>query len=354
VTALPCRKALGAAPDRGRHHRREMPGKPPTRRCSSGDQMAAIRKIVLVSPHGFCAGVKRAVEMADALLRLYPKPVYCLKEIVHNRQVIDGLASRGIVFVTDVAQVPVGATVLFSAHGVPPTVRAVAASRHLRVIDGTCPFVGKVHREVRRFADRGYSVLLIGHRHHDEIIGVAGEAPDRVTVVETEAQAREVQVPDPAKVAVMTQTTLSAEETEHTLAILRRRFPALQTPSESDICYATRNRQQAVRLFARRADAFIVLGSRNSSNSNRLVEVARAEGCRAHLVSSTADLAGVALDGVDTLGLTAGASTPEHFVHEIIAALKARGFTHFEETAAVKENVHFALPCELREDATRL
>lgn len=308
-----------------------------------------MKKLILVSPHGFCAGVERAVHIAETLLCSGPLPVYCLKEIVHNRQVIDGLAAKGMVFVQDIREVPPGATVLFSAHGIPPATRDIARERNLKAIDATCPFVTKVHHEVRRYSGQGCFVLLIGHHQHDEIIGVAGEAPAHVTVIATADQARAVTVPDPERVAVLTQTTLSQDEVEPVLAVLRDRFPRLKTPPESDICYATRNRQQAVRLLAAEVGAFIVLGAENSSNSNRLVEVARAAGCPAAFLASTlGKVAALPLDAVSTLGITAGASTPESFVGAAIDSLKARGFNTVEERVLVKENIHFALPPELR------
>jgi 4-hydroxy-3-methylbut-2-enyl diphosphate reductase len=307
------------------------------------------RKIIVASPHGFCAGVERAVEMAAALLDRYPKPVYCLRQIVHNRQVIDALARKGMVFVQEIEDVPTGATLLFSAHGISPAIREAALRRNLNAIDATCPFVTKVHNEVRRYADLGYSILLLGDRGHDEIIGVASEAPDHVTVIEDEQEARTVTVPNATKVAVMTQTTLNVDDVAHLLVILRGRFPVLKTPAQMDICYATRNRQQAVRQLARRVQSFVILGAENSSNSNRLAEVARSAGCEACLVSSIARLADLELDAVNTLGLTAGASTPEHFVHEAIAYLKTRGFGQVEEFSETKEDIHFALPKELRQ-----
>lgn len=304
----------------------------------------ASKTIVLVSPHGFCAGVERAVRVAEACLRPDAGPVYCLHEIVHNTQIIRDLAARGMVFVNDVAEIPEGATALFSAHGVSPAVRAAAAARRLNTIDATCPFVTKVHSEVKRYAAAGYTVLLVGHRAHDEVVGVAGEAPERVTVIENETEARRVAVPDPAKVAVLSQTTLSPDETGRVMNALRERFPAIRTPAESDICYATRNRQQAVRALAREVDHILVLGARNSSNSNRLVEVARAEGCVATLVSAPGDVEAMGLDGVTRLGLTAGASTPEYVVTETIARLKVLGFERVEERRVVQEDLHFALP----------
>jgi len=297
--------------------------------------------IILASPHGFCAGVERAVQMAEALLAQGSEPVYCLRQIVHNKQVIDALARKGMVFVQDIGDVPHGATVLFSAHGISPATREAARRLDLNAIDATCPFVTKVHNEVRRYAGQGYSVLLVGDRHHDEIVGVASEAPDRVTVIETESDAETVTVPDANKVAVMTQTTLCLDEVSHILELLRRRFPALETPSEMDVCYATRNRQQAVRQVAGRVDAFVILGAENSSNTNRLGKVALSQGCPAHLGSSREKLAIINLDNVNTLGLTAGASTPEYFVSEAVAQLQTRGFVQVEEFVSVKENIHF-------------
>lgn len=304
--------------------------------------------LILISPHGFCAGVERAVQIAEAMLRKFPKPVYCLKQIVHNRQIIEDLQSKGMVFVQDIREIPRGATVLFSAHGVPPAIREAACELGLKTVDATCPFVTKVHQEVKRFAAQGYSILLIGHNQHDEIIGVASEAPGHVTVIATMADARSVQVPDPGKVAVLTQTTLSMDEVAHVMEVLRERFPHLKTPPESDICYATKNRQQAVRLFARQADAVIVLGAENSSNSNRLVEVARAEGCSAYLASTLEKLDAIPLNGVNRLGITAGASTPEYFVSAAIKHLENKGFSRLKELTLIKEDTHFQLPGDLQ------
>jgi len=304
--------------------------------------------IVLIAPHGFCAGVERAVELAEGMLRTYPRPIYCLKQIVHNRQIIDDLTAKGVVFVRNIQDVPKGGTVLFSAHGIPPVTREAAKAMNLRVVDATCPFVSKVHHEVKQYAAKGYTILLIGHHCHDEIIGVAGEAPDHVMVIASEDEARAVTVPNPGKVAVLTQTTLSLDEVAQVMMILHSRFPGLKTPPDSDICYATRNRQQAVRLFAKQADAIIVLGAENSSNSNRLVEVARAEGCHAILASSIEMLDTIPLEKVGLLGITAGASTPEYFVQQAITHLKERGFNTVTEQILVKENIHFPLPKEFR------
>ena len=307
-------------------------------------QAVTSKTIVLVSPHGFCAGVERAVAMAEALLQKQPRPLYCLRQIVHNTQIIEDLAGRGLVFVNDIREIPRGATVLFSAHGVSPAVRETATVLNLDVVDATCPFVTKVHLEVKRFAAKGYSIVLVGHRAHDEIVGVAGEAPDRVIVVENEDAASRAEVPEPSKVAVITQTTISLDDAERVLSVLRKRFPGLRTPPQKDICYATRNRQQAVREVAPRVEAFIVLGARNSSNSNRLVEMAKAQGCPAYLASTVSELDSLPLDAVRSLGLTAGASTPEYVVHEAIERLKTKGFDRVEEIAVVKEDLHFSLP----------
>lgn len=302
------------------------------------------RRIVLVSPHGFCAGVERAISMAEGLVSRGRQPVYCLHQLVHNAEVIERLGRQGMVFVSDVQDVPAGATLLFSAHGVAPAVRAAAAARGLRIVDATCPFVAKVHAEVRRAAATGETVLLIGHRRHEEVIGVAGEAPERVQVIETPEEAAAVAVPDPGAVTVVSQTTLAPADTERVIATLRSRFPRLRAPAESDICYATRNRQLAVKRFAAEADFFIVLGSANSSNSNRLVEVARSEGCPAALVSRLDQLGGLPLEHVRVLGLTAGASTPEPTVEAAIERLRPLGFQSVESRAGVTEDIHFALP----------
>lgn len=308
------------------------------------------RRLLLACPHGFCAGVKRAVEIIEATLARFPPPVYCLKEIVHNRQVVGDLAGRGVVFVNDIVDVPAGSIVLFSAHGIPPAVREAAAAHGLRAIDATCPFVSKVHSEVRRYARDGYTIFLIGKRNHDEILGVAGEAPERVVIVEGEAEARSVTIEDPARVAAVTQTTLSVDDAARVMNVLRSRFPALDTPPKSDICYATQNRQRAVQAVARESDFVLVLGSPNSSNSNRLVEVARTTGTPATLVPDAGTLDAMELDGVRTLGLTAGASTPEDFVNGVIERLQACGFGPVEDVTVAEEQIDFALPRELMSD----
>ncbi len=305
------------------------------------------RSVVLASPRGFCAGVRRAIDVIEAALRRHPAPLYCLNEIVHNRQIVEDLRARGVVFVTSIDDVPEGRVIVFSAHGVAPAVRAAAAQRQLNVIDATCPFVEKVHREVRRFAERGYAVLLVGHRKHDEVVGVAGEAPDAVTVLETLEEARTVAVDDPGRIAVVSQTTLSVEETGAVTGELKRRFPAIHCPAASDICYATSNRQQAVRELAARTPLILILGSPNSSNSRRLVEVARAAGAEARLIDRLDVLETFDLQNVPHLGLSAGASTPESFIGAVLDALRQHGFDRLEELRTTDEDVHFSLPPDL-------
>ncbi len=306
------------------------------------------RTVVLASPCGFCAGVRLAVDIADAALRLRPLPVYVLNEIVHNRQVVEEFEAKGVRFIRRIEDVPEGRTVLFSAHGVSPAVRAGAVSRNLEVIDATCPFVHKVHAEVARFAGEGCSVALIGHRGHEEVVGVEGEAPGQVTVLETPEEAEHFAPQDSAKVAVAMQTTLSADEAERIHAVLRRRFPCLRSPPVADICYATTNRQQAVKDLAKRVGTILVLGSRNSSNTRRLAEVARAAGADAVLVSRVEELDEAGLKACEEVGLTAGASTPESFIQEIRHRLLQAGFDRVERMETVREDIRFALPTMLR------
>ncbi|MDI6775422.1 MAG: 4-hydroxy-3-methylbut-2-enyl diphosphate reductase [Verrucomicrobiota bacterium] len=310
---------------------------------------AGNRRVIVVNPHGFCSGVARAVAATEAALRLRQEPIYCFNEIVHNRRIVDDLSRRGVVFVRNVADAPDGATILFSAHGVSPAVRRESEARKLRVIDATCPFVAKVHAEVRRYAREDYTIFLVGHRRHEEVVGVAGEAPDRVVVLETEDEAIRAQPRDPSRVAAVTQTTLSVEAARSVLAIVRERFPALKTPARSDICYATQNRQQAVLALAARAELILVFGSANSSNSRRLAEVAIAAGCRSLLIGDLAELRSVALVAAQTIGVTSGASTPEPFLDEALKELAARGFDQVESLTVVEEdNLRFPLPRELR------
>lgn len=307
----------------------------------------AKRTLILAVPRGFCAGVERAVNIIDSVLRKVEPPIYCLNEIVHNRQVVADLVERGVVFVRNVQDVPRGGILLFSAHGVSPTVRDAARERDLRVVDATCPFVEKVHREVRKYAEQDYTIVLIGKRLHDEIIGVAGEAPQHVTVIENEDDARTLEVKDPSRVAVVTQTTLGEADTQRVMEVLRSRFPELDTPAKSDICYATHNRQQAVRVLAGRADLVLVLGSINSSNSNRLVEVAKSCGTEARLVPDMATLESIPLRDVSVLGLTAGASVPEQYINETIGILRSRRFSEVETAAVATECVSFRIPDDL-------
>jgi len=292
----------------------------------------------------------RAVASAQAVLDRYGQPVYCFNEIVHNRMVVDDLAAKGMVFVTTPEEIPPDSVVLFSAHGVSPETRQAVRARAREVIDATCPFVTKVHAEVRRFVSGGLTVLMIGKPHHEEVIGVVGESPDNVVVVADASEAEAVGVPDESSVAVVMQTTLSVDDAQRVLDVLRRRFPALVTPSKSDICYATQNRQQAVRELAQRVDYVVVLGSHNSSNSNRLAEVARDEGRPATLVNSIEELDRLDLSDIRTLGLTAGASTPQPFVDLVTAHLRDQGFENVEILTTAEEHQEFALPRELDDE----
>jgi len=308
------------------------------------------RRIIIANPHGFCAGVRRAIESIERAIALHAGPVYCLNEIVHNRRVVSDLTARGVVFVRDIAEVPSGSCLVFSAHGVAPVVRGRAAERGLHVLDATCPFVAKLHRDVRRFVGRGFDVLLIGHRGHDEIEGIRGEAPDRVIVIGNRAEAGSVAVRDPRKLGVLTQTTLSVDETACVMEILRSRFPGLVALPASGICRATLNRQNAVKRLAERAHRILVLGSRNSSNTQRLAEVARESGAQAFLVDSADELSAVPFEGWDTVGVTAGASTPEDTLSEVVAVLQARGFESVENLPGAAEDLHFPLATERDEE----
>ena len=305
-------------------------------------------KILLVRPRGFCAGVERAIEVVERALQRFGAPVYVRHEIVHNAVVVQDLRRKGAVFVDQLAEVPKGAPVIFSAHGVGPTVFAEAETLRLNAIDATCPLVTKVHQEARAFAARGMSILLVGHRKHVEVEGVFGEAPERITVVESPEEAEQVQVPDPEKVAVLTQTTLSIDEAERTLSVLRRRFPALATPPKEDICYATTNRQQAVKRLGSDVDLWLVIGDRTSSNSNRLREIAAACGVPAHLILDEQAIDPAWLRGVRAVAITSGASTPEVSVQAVVRRLRALGATEVEEVAGPREEIEFALPEELR------
>jgi len=302
------------------------------------------KKVLMAKPRGFCAGVDRAIDTVNLALELYPSPVYVRKQIVHNRSVIETLSQKGAIFVDEMDEVPEGALVIVSAHGVSPEVFQQAQQRNLRVIDATCPLVTKVHLEVKRFAREGLSIILIGHEGHDEVIGTMGELPGQIQLVSSVEQAEQVQVPDPGKVAVSTQTTLSVDDARAILEVLRRRFPKLATPSSDDICYATQNRQASVKLIAQQADLVLVLGSDNSSNSERLREVAEAAGAQAHLIDNVSEIRQEWLDGVEVVGITAGASAPENLVQDVVACFREMGVEEFEDVEAMTEKVAFALP----------
>ncbi|MDA0566452.1 4-hydroxy-3-methylbut-2-enyl diphosphate reductase [Streptomonospora sp. S1-112] len=306
------------------------------------------RTVLLAAPRSFCAGVERAVEIVERALAQRGSPVYVRKQIVHNTHVVADLESRGAVFVDELSAVPEGATVVFSAHGVSPAVRAEAADRDLRVVDATCPLVTKVHTEARRYADRGDTVVLIGHAGHEEVEGTLGEAPERTVLVETPADAAALEVPDPRRVSYLTQTTLAVDETAEVVDALRARFPDLRGPASADICYATTNRQDALRSIAEDADLVLVVGSHNSSNSQRLVELARRGGTPAHLVDDTGDIRADWLAGAATVGLTAGASAPPGLVEAVITALGGLGRVAVRERETTRETVRFTLPSAVR------
>jgi 4-hydroxy-3-methylbut-2-enyl diphosphate reductase len=305
-------------------------------------------KIILANPRGFCAGVNMAIESLDRALELYGTPIYVYHEIVHNRPVVERFRKRGVVFVDSVAEIPEGATVLYSAHGVAPLIREQSAARRLRAIDATCPLVTKVHLEAVRFAREGYTIVLIGHEGHDEVLGTMGEAPAHIVLVQDEAEAERLDQPADAKLAFLTQTTLSVDDAERIVAVLRRRFPQIVGPSKDDICYATQNRQEAVKELVPQADAVLVLGSQNSSNSLRLAELARSCGKRAYLVDTVRELPADAFRGSETLLVTAGASAPEEVVEECVDYFKGRYGAEVESRVVREEHVSFPLPRELR------
>ncbi len=305
------------------------------------------KRILLLTPRGFCAGVVRAIDVVKIALNLYGAPIYVRKEIVHNRHVVDELRQGGAVFVDELSEVPEGARVIFSAHGVAPAVREEARRRKLEVIDATCPLVTKVHLEAVRFARQGCTIVLIGHKDHDEVVGTLGEAPASTVLVSSMEDVDELQVPDPGRVAYLTQTTLSLDETREIVARLKARFPAIQGPPAQDICYATENRQQAVKAVIPQCQVLLVVGSKNSSNSRRLVEVCQREGIPAYLVDDCSEVDPRWLDGVDTAAVTAGASAPENLVRDLIASLARFGFGRVEEVQVKDEDVRFSLPPEL-------
>ena len=307
-------------------------------------------EIVLASPRGFCAGVDRAIEIVEQALARFGAPVYVRHEIVHNRHVVDGLRAKGAIFTDDLADVPEGSLVVFSAHGISPAVRAEAERRKLRTLDATCPLVTKVHVEATRYARDGYEIVLVGHRGHVEVEGTLGHAPERMHLVETVEDVAKLRVRDETRLSVLTQTTLSVDDTREIVAALRARFPAIRVPGKDDICYATQNRQNAVKELAARVDLVLVVGAPSSSNSNRLVEVARVHGARAQLVEDAAGIDPAWLAGATHVGVSAGASTPEVLVRAVCERLRQLGAARVEALANVEEGVHFALPAELRRE----
>jgi 4-hydroxy-3-methylbut-2-enyl diphosphate reductase len=310
---------------------------------------AAPKRVLLAAPRGYCAGVDRAVETVERALDLHGAPVYVRKEIVHNKHVVEELSERGAIFVEQETEVPEGEMVVFSAHGVAPAVHENAAARRLRTIDATCPLVTKVHVEARRFAEDGYTIVMIGHGGHEEVEGTMGEAPGSIVLVQTADEVAELEVPDPERLALITQTTLSVDETSEIIAALRTRFPSIVSPKSDDICYATTNRQIAVKQLARECDLVLVIGSTNSSNSNRLVEVAREHGAASHLIDNHAQVREEWLDGVETVGITSGASAPEELVERLVEFFRERGAGEVSELRTVHEDVRFMLPREIRE-----
>jgi len=304
-------------------------------------------KVILVRPRGFCAGVVRAIDIVDIALKKFPHPIYVRKEIVHNRAVVENFKRQGVIFIDNLQEAPPDSLVIFSAHGVSPAVRQEAIDRNVHVIDATCPLVTKVHLEVHKYVRDGYTIMLIGHKEHDEVIGTTGEAPEKITVVGTVEEAATVKVPDPNKVVCLTQTTLSVDETKDIAAAIKKRFPNLVSPTKDDICYATQNRQDAVKeLIKAGIDLLLVVGSRNSSNSIRLCEVARAQGVESHLIDNASEIQPQWLAKVRNVGLTAGASAPDYLVEDVVKYLKVRGAV-VEELEVIKEDVSFALPREL-------
>jgi 4-hydroxy-3-methylbut-2-enyl diphosphate reductase len=308
-----------------------------------------VDRVLLAWPRGYCAGVERAVDTVERALLIHGPPVYVRKQIVHNINVVRDLELKGAIFVEEETEVPEGSVVILSAHGVAPSVYQNARRRRLNVIDATCPLVTKVHLEARRFARSGYTILLIGHEGHEEVIGTSGEAPDEVILVGSPEEARTVEVPDPTRVAYLSQTTLSVDETNEVIDVLRERFPDIEGPPRDDICYATQNRQEAVKDLAADADVILVIGSDNSSNSNRLVEVARSLGTPAYLLDDETEIQSDWIAGASTVGVTSGASAPEWLVQRVIERLRAGGATRVEQLRTVEEHMRFSLPIQVRE-----
>ena len=309
-------------------------------------------KVLLAAPRGYCAGVERAVEAVERALETHGRPVYVRKQIVHNAHVVRDLEAKGAIFVEEETEVPEGQVVVLSAHGVAPEVYANARERRLTVLDATCPLVTKVHLEARRFAADERTIILIGHAGHEEVEGTSGQAPDRTILVGSIEEAERVEVPDPSRLSYLTQTTLSVDETNQIVEVLRRRFPEIQGPPREDICYATQNRQDAVKEVARRADVVLVIGSKNSSNSNRLAEVSRERGAAAYLVDDETEVDPAWLTGAEVVGLTSGASAPEWLVERMLAWLAERGFDRVEQALITEERVRFALPASVRTTTT--
>ena len=308
-----------------------------------------VEKLLLAAPRGYCAGVDRAVQTVERALDLHGAPVYVRKEIVHNKHVVETLRERGAIFVDEATEVPEGAVCVFSAHGVAPSVRAGAIERGLQTIDATCPLVTKVHREALHFAEQGYTIVLVGHDGHEEVEGTMGEAPERIVLVQDEADVEKLEIEDPERVAYVTQTTLAVDETTAILKRLRERFPKIVGPRTDDICYATTNRQAAVKQMAASCDLLLVIGSRNSSNSVRLVEVARDCGTASHLIDNVGEIQEHWLEGVRVLGVSSGASAPENLVEELVEFFRARGVSDISEFDVVREDVRFMLPKQIRE-----
>ena len=309
------------------------------------------RKLILATPRGFCAGVVRAIDIVNLALKTYGQPLYVRREIVHNSFVVKELRGRGVIFVEELDEVPEGGRVIFSAHGVSPGVRRLATDRGLKVIDATCPLVIKVHHEAVRYARQGYTIILIGHADHDEVIGTVGEAPAAIRIIGSAREVASLEIPDPERVACLTQTTLSLDDTREIIERLRERFPLIQGPPSEDICYATQNRQHAVKNLARQVEVMLVVGSSNSSNSCRLVEVAKSAGVPARLIGDADDIRPAWFEGVRVAGLTAGASVPENLVDLVIERMRVLGFSRIETAGGIIEQVEFALPGELVRDS---
>ena len=316
-----------------------------------GAMANTVQKLLLAAPRGYCAGVDRAVQTVERALEQHGAPVYVRKQIVHNRHVVEALLARGAIFVEDVEEVPEGALTVFSAHGVSPRVRSDAQARNLQTIDATCPLVTKVHREAVKFAQEGYTIVLVGHAGHEEVEGTTGEAPERIVLVESESDVDALDIADPERVAYITQTTLSVDETSAIVRRLQERFPAIVGPRTDDICYATTNRQAAVKQMAGDCDLLLVIGSRNSSNSVRLVEVARDFGAEAYLIDNAGEVREQWLQGKRVVGVSSGASAPENLVRELVGFFEERGVRDVQEFHVVKEDVRFMLPKPIREAA---